>query len=267
MDLRQVIFLGGWGSSASVQIRCLQMAERLGCDYKLGITRAKAVPGRYSVFICVKPLLPKRELANLARRGKVVWDILDELPPRQYVDRYIVSTKFAKELLRDYGRMEVIPHWHCNTSGVPNPATNRKAGWIGHKHWHRVLADVNHDTYFTDGMTLKEIVQAHRNIGIGLNVRKPRRWRDFHVAINSGIKLINCLGFGIPSVSAQEPAYLEFGKGCTIFTQPKHCAKWVHALQHDDNLYMELRRKCLLRAPKFHIDTIAEQYRKLLESL
>jgi len=90
---------------------------------------------------------------------------------------------------------------------------------------------------------------------------------DIHLALNSGIKLINCIGFGIPSISSDEPAYHEFGEDCTIFSSIRGCAKWVRALQNDDDLYMDLRKKCLRQAKKFHIDTIAGQYKKLLESL
>jgi glycosyltransferase involved in cell wall biosynthesis len=121
------------------------------------------------------------------------------------------------------------------------------------------------------------VVNSLRKIGIGLNFRGGGSWAnpqhpaklqyDFHVALNSGIKLINCLGFGTPSVSADESAYREIGEDCTIFSEPAQCAQWVRELQINDALYGKLRKNCLLKSKRFHLDTIAMEYKKLLQSL
>jgi hypothetical protein len=267
MDLRRVLFIGKHARSGSAQIRCLQIAERLGCDVQLGPWRARDISEKYAAFVCVNPIWRRAELAELAQRGIIIWDILDQVPPRENVAVYLSSSRFARRAFRDLGRVELIPHHHCNFSGEPNPPDNRRPAWIGIRYWHPPLPSVGHDTFFVDERTHQEVVQMYRQTGIGLNLRAPKPSHDFHVAINSGVKLLNCLGFGIPSVSSEEPAYREFGEGCTIFSTPKRCAKWVRELQNDDDLYFELRRKCLRRAPKFHRDAIAEKYRKLLESL
>ena len=149
---------------------------------------------------------------------------------------------------------------------------------------------MDYQAYSVEGLRRADVVRIFRQTGIGLNLRIPRTqynppqrftkitdphkraqtlrdFFEFHLAVNSGIKLINCLGFGVPSVSSDEPAYREFAPECTIFSTLKNCAKNVRAMQEDDALYRELRKECLKKAPDFHIDTIANRYKLFLKSL
>jgi hypothetical protein len=291
MDLREVLFLGGDGGNlAAVKVRGLDIARRLGCDFTYGEKFVAQIHDRYSAYVCVKPAFRRTELKELARRGPVIWDIIDEFPPRENVAVYLASTAVAQELFANYGRVELIPHHHCNFEGQPSDPANRRPAWIGSRHWLPAFEGFNYDTYFVEGMARAEVARSFRKTGIGLNFRGEAAIRDrvaltrhaatpeenqeyaktlynFHVVINSGIKLINCLGFGLPSVSSGEPAYLEIGEGCTIFSDLKDCAKWVRALQNDGDLYRDFRQRCLRRSKKFHIDAIAAKYRRLLESL
>jgi hypothetical protein len=288
MDLRKVLFVGGDPRrNASVQIRCVDVAVRLGCDYHLGAGRAREIPDRYAVFVCVKPYLFGREFAELAKRGKIIWDIIDQMPPSRRVALYLTSTEFARQLLQDYcGRMATIPHHHCNFGGTFNPSGLRDPGWIGYRHWRPLIPGLRFHGYAVDGMTREDVVEAHRKIGIGLNFRLApgasrgrdspsdhgrnsleRHFKNFHIAINSGIKLINCIGFGVPSISAVEPAYFEIGEKCTIFSPLRRCLHWVRALQSDRGLYQELRKNCRRSASRFHIDTIAEKYKILFRTI
>lgn len=296
MELNKILFLGGNPDRlASVKIRCIEIARRLGCDYHLKAEYVDQIPDGYSAFVCVKPPLADSQLELLAKRGTIIWDVIDSLPPQDHVSVYITSNGFAKNMLKSYGRIEVIPHHHCNVDGVPNPPDLRLPAWIGNPCWRPKMEGFKYRRYFVRGLEPEDVARVHRKMGIGLNLRVPRsqyrlpramqsllppRFRtvrdingisknvyDLHIAINSGVKLINCIGFGIPSVSGDEPAYHEFGRKCTVFTDPKKCAKWVKTLQADDDLYNELRQQCLRRSANFHIDAIAEKYRALLRSI
>jgi hypothetical protein len=277
MNLRNVVFLGGRYDFPSVKVRCIDIANRLGCDYLISKPYAHQIPEKYRVFVCVKAFFYRGQINELAQRGAVIWDIIDTPPPEQDVSIYLVSSKLAREAFKKYGRVSVIPHHHCNISGAPNPPGLRRPAWIGTRHWLPPFKGFACDFYNVQGMLRNDVVRAHRKIGIGLNFRndKPAIYQskqqklmyNFHVAINSGIKLINCIGFGIPSISSLEPAYHAIGKECTIFSDLKKCAHWVRALQNDEALYLDLRGKCLRKAKKYHLDTIAEKYRKLLLSL
>jgi hypothetical protein len=291
MDLSKVIFLSTkLNESAAVQIRCVDIARRLGCDFKLGVRSAEQIPDHYSVFVCMKTHLPVDHVRRLAQIGTVVWDIIDHVPPRENIGVYLASSRLAKHLFKDYGRVELIPHHHCNFEGTPNAPENRQPAWIGARHWLPKLKGFDYETHFVEGMSREDVVRAFRRTGIGLNLRgreslpgivlrrvgamKAREVKratvnlfNLHLAINSGIKLINCMGFGIPSVSDDEPAYHEIGEKCTIFCNRKNCSKWVNALKADDSLYLEIRQRCLRKAKQFHIDTIANKYKTLLLSL
>jgi len=287
MELRKVLFLGGSIGYPSVQIRCVDLARRLGCDFQLGAHTAQEIPDKYSIFVCVKPRLRQTELSALARRGCVVWDIIDDLPPAANVAVYLASSSLAQNLFSKYGRVELIPHYHCNFEGTINPPGLRRPVWLGSRHWLPLIQGFPHETIFVENLRREDIVQVFRQTGIGLNLRGlrnllrfanhtadrrkqlnfTRKMFDKHIALNTGIKLINCLGFGIPSISSDEPAYHEFGENCTLFSNLRDCAKWVRALQHDDDLYSDLRRQCLRQGKKFHIDAIANKYRTLFASL
>jgi len=291
MDLRRVLFIGGNAEKmASVKIRCVDMAKRLGCDFHLCARRAHRVPEGYDAFVCVKSELPPSEYAELAKRGKVVWDIIDVPPPREHITAYLASNSLTQELFEDYGRVEVIPHYHCNFTGRPNPPNLRRPVWLGARHWQPALKGFDYDAHAVEGLRRADVLRIFRKTGIGLNLRispaqynPPERFTqiadprkraqtlrnffEFHLAVNSGIKLINCLGFGIPSISSDEPAYREFAPECTLFSSLNNCAKNVRALQEDEALYRELRKKCLKKAGDFHIDTIASRYKLFLKSL
>ena len=172
MDLKKVVFLGGNPRRlASVKIRCVEIARQLGCDYLLKTKNAESIPDCYSAFVCIKPELCQLELSVLAKRGPIIWDIIDNVPPEKYISVYITSNSFAKNMFADYGRVELIPHHHCNTSGVPNRPDLRRPAWIGNPCWRPNIKGFKYDRYYVQGMGPEDVAKVHRKIGIGLNLR------------------------------------------------------------------------------------------------
>jgi len=268
MELSKVAFIGGNGQLPSVLVRCVDIATELGCAHWLNVKSANEIPDRYAVYFCIKPLLDAGELYKLATRGRVIWDIID-FPPldTRAISLYLTSTSAARDFFHRLGSIEVIPHHHCNISGVPGFPEHRRPGWVGHPYWCPNIPNLSFDRYNAVGMNRDDVVRAHRRIGIGLNLRSHNVGHDFHALINSGIKLINCIGFGLPSVSAREAPYLEIDSGYTCFTDEQDCAQSVRRLESDHGLYRELRQACVASANRFHIGTIADQYRRLIEML
>jgi hypothetical protein len=265
----EVLFIGGgWPKLASVNIRCVDIARWLGCAYQVNVRSISEIPERYRAFICVKTRLPHEDLQKLADRGPVVWDIIDALPPENgFVSRYIASTEVVRELFGNGREIDLIPHYHCNFSGDPNPPGELKPAWIGQRHWYPRLEGFDHAVYDISGKGREEVVDAYRQAGIGLNLRSSYNGAMEHSVLNAGIKLINCIGFGIPSISAMERPYKEIGDGCTIFTDTIDCAHLVHRLRSDTSLYSEMRSNCIERAKSFHIEAIAQKYRALIAAL
>jgi hypothetical protein len=268
MNLRKVLFIGGnpW-TMPSVRIRCVDIALHLGCQHRLMVNSVDEIPNHYSAFVCVKPNFGTLNLGKLAQRGAVVWDIIDRPPPIKEIAIYLASTNTTQRHYQSLGRVELIPHHHCNKTSMPILPKSRKLGWIGHRHWCPNDLGIEYNRYYVEDMTQQDVVKAHQKFGVGLNLRGLDKKSDFHIWINSGIKLINCIGFGLPSVSGDEPAYREFGGGCTIISSMQECAKQVHLLQSNDALYAEMRQNCIRVAPQFNIETIAEKYRMMLGSL
>jgi hypothetical protein len=268
VKLSDVAFIGGNGRLPSVLVRCVDIATELGCEQWLNVKSTDEIPDRFAAFFCIKPMLNSNELSKLATRGRVIWDIID-FPPldTKAISLYLTSTFTARDFFHRVGIVEVIYHHHCNFSSVPGFPAHRRAGWIGHPYWCPNIPNLVFDRYNAFGMKHGDVVTAHRRIGIGLNIRSHNVGHDFHSFINSGIKLINCIGFGLPSVSAREAPYLEINGRFTLFSKEQDYAKSVRLLQNNHNSYQELRQACIANAERFHLCTIADHYRKLIETL
>jgi hypothetical protein len=262
-QLSRVLFVGGDRRLGSVQVRCVQIADALGCDY-VCLDSPEALPAesqlaRYDVVVLVKPPVP----AEAFDGRLVVWDVIDWAPPR--ADVTLASTKASLRAL-GCGQGTVIPHHHLN-DGPPNPLEPTVPGWVGWSGWYPELTGLEHRTFFVDDADSPALRDVYRQIGIGLNLRRRSEEYEQHVAINSGIKLINCMAFGIASVSEREPAYVELGEGCTLFTTAETWTDDVARLQRDQRLRKKLRKRGLKRASDFRLERVAKLYRRFLEKL
>ena len=268
MKLDRVLFIGGAPHLPSVSIRCVEIARHLGCDYVVPRPCIDEISSRYEAFICVKPRLNSGELFHLQERGKVIWDIIDEPPPRLAGSgRYIASSETVRKIFSGYGEIDVIPHYHCNFSGALSCLTPGKVAWVGSPQWHPGNIGFKYSFFNTNHLDQPKVEKIYQDIGISLNLRADKAGAVWHGIMNSGIKLINAIGFGIPSVSINEPAYLEIGDECTIFTDTLYCRESVLRLQKDTSIYRRMSRSCLLRAGDYHIETIALRYKKIIDEL
>lgn len=282
VNTRDILFVGGdVNRLASIKIRCAEIAARLGCACHYQARSVDELPAGYKAYVCVKPDFGHAGLERLAGRARVVWDILDHQPPVSGVHVYIASTGLVRKAFGPIGDVRVIPHHHCNHSGRPNDGVGRRVAYVGSAHWYPSLPNIAHRPVFVDRMSRAEVEQAYRETDLCLNLRRidpvpsptgrptgatPPAFIE-HVRLNSGMKLINCLGFGLPSLSSPEPAYREIGEGCTVFSDPAHCEEDLERLLRDDALFHDLRRRCLELAPAYHIDEIVGKYRALFASL
>lgn len=269
MELKRVLFIGGpWPKFASVNIRCIEIATYLGCDYAVNIRSIHELPAKYSCFICVKSRLPEADMEELCKRGCVIWDIIDYIPPNTTnIHLYIASTQLIAEQVPASSAVEIIPHHHCNYDNAIRSSAELRPSWIGGKHWYPDLSRVDHRACFIEGWTNHQVAAAYLETGIGLNLRARTHDYARHIAMNSGLKLINCIGFGIPSISEKEQPYIEVGPDCTLFTDDLQYAELVVQLQNDDGLYDKIKKNCLAQSNRYHIREIAARYKKLISRL
>jgi len=268
MNLDNILFIGGPARLASVQVRCVDIANKLGCATCIDPRSSSDIPHGFSVYVCIKPRLGMEALEILALRGKVVWDIIDEPPPGRHITTYIASTQTIKTLFQGLGNIELIRHHHCNVERRFPERTTIRPGWIGYPKWAPDLSGLEYDIYDARTMSRLDVLAAHEKMGIGLNVRRATFQAHIHARLSSGIKLINCIGCGIPSISSEEPGYKEIGNGCTLFIKDlSECAEAVRELSSNTRLYDAIRARCLVDSEKFHLDNVVVHYRNLLEQL
>ena len=260
---KRVLFLGGSPKRASVRIRCVQIAEYLGYDYRLNVQDLSVLPEGKDIFFCVKPDLVAKDLEKLTDRGVVIWDIQDFRPPEDGVDWYVASSQSALQSVPSWKLARILAQHHCNFTNVPNPiGLPRIPTWIGRPFWCPEFAPIDVTVIDSNQMHIEEVVAAYRTMGLGLNLRRRCPEALDHIMLNDGGKLLNCLAFGIPSISDREPAYVEYGDGCTLFCNAD-LADCIERLQQDDRLYNDLREHGLELARRFHIQKIAEDFMKL----
>lgn len=265
-QFQRTVFLGGSARRASVRIRCVQIAEALGIDYVLDTTSLDDVPHSKSVFVCVKPGLSTNDLVDLSQRGLILWDVHDEMPPSNLVNTYIVGSGRAESLIRPFGTTVIIPHHHCNFSGRRNrPHKLPEPIWLGRPYWFPPELTGLAQMINANEMCLEEIIATYRNMGLAVNARRETEGTSLHIDLNDGGKLLNCFGFGIPSVSYQEPAYAEFGDGATIFCTAETVVEVIRSLIGDEPLRARLSEEAFERGRPFHIAKIAPRYKELLE--
>jgi hypothetical protein len=266
--LNRVAFLAGDSNRlASVKIRCLDIASFLGCDMLLNAKDPQMVGSDYNIFICVKPSFNVEELDVLRKRGTVVWDVLDHDPPLGHVDVLITSTEYAKDVLNTSTPVVVIPHHHCNIEGIDCDPKANCVSWIGHKQWLPNGIENELSVRLVDGCNREQVSNFYEESTICVNTRAKNSQTELHLSLNSGIKLINCIGFGIPSISDSEPAYREIDKYCTLFTNNGEYTELLEKLKTSPSLYNELRDNCLALSDTYHIKTICKRYRDLINSI
>jgi len=246
-----------------VRIRCRQVAHALGCDYVLGGLAPHAIPPGKDVFVLVKW---GGDRAALRRRGVVIWDVIDGLPPVDGVDKYVYSTAAAREFLRPrvgHAPGEVIPHHHCNVDRAD--ANGDRILWIGGIEWLPALAGSGVAIVDSTGLSVGGLAEAYRSARVLVNLRRVERAQDvLHCRLASGIKLINAIGFGLPSLCPDEPAYREIGPDCMLLTDAANLASTLERLLRDPALEQALRSNARARAELYHLDAIAERYARML---
>lgn len=259
----RVLFLGGEGRLPSVRIRCQQVASALGCDYLLDSPAPREVPADKDVFVLVKW---RGDRLALRRRGVVIWDVIDDLPPVDGVDAYLYSTEYARAFLEPRvggAPGHVIPHHHCNFERVG--ASGDQILWIGGIEWVPRFDVTRVKVVDSTGLAVEEVAAAYRSARVVVNLRRVERAQDvLHCRLASGIKLINAIAFGLPSLCSDEPAYREIGSDCMLLADLATVSETLDRLLGDAALERTLRANARARAERYHRDAIAARYAQLL---
>lgn len=264
MNPKKVLFVGGSENLASIRMRCDEVAEGLGCEYTRDL-KPEQLEGK-ELVILVKAPKAYPLLRNF--KGKIVVDVLDE-PNFPQVDGYIVSSHHVKSIIKSDKPIHVIYQHHCNKKGH-NPIRSKKViSWIGSHKWYPEQLPAHES--LTDMSDQEKVIKQYEKTDILLNIRRIKGQSDLqhkiHLALNSGIKLINALGYGIPGIYSDEPAYREIAPECCIFSDVENAPKELEKLLQDKNLYEKLRKNCIKRSKEFSLENVLEQYKKVISIL
>jgi hypothetical protein len=260
------MFVTGHLGMGCVQVRAVQLARALGWPvvHDLDLTEDKILA--HDVFILVRPDIHPSELR---RYGTVIYDIVDFVPPKTGVDFYISTSRNASSYFPDLD-IRYVPQHHCNFSNIPNPMPEtRKVVFLGAAEWRPTLPGIDFQFFDASIATVEKLDAMYRKTDIALNFRSPnsadssQRYKQ-HIAINGGIKLVNCIGYGVPSVSSPEPSYLELGEDFTVFATHEQCKEAVDRLVGDDDLYRRIRTNCIRKAQECSLQAVAEKYRQVI---
>src|SRR6266542_1056791 len=252
----RVLFIGGDLKYGSVQKRCREVAEAIGAAWTAPQTGSAWPTGEVpsadlvgrNIFVLVKASVDRRELQN---RGHIIWDVLDRAPPREHIDAYLTSTPLASRLLGPYVPTYTIPHHHCNVSGV-FACTNRMRGrilWIGSPEWQPDDLTQHNVELHTVGGATTDNAELYRRADLLLNARRfiPESASAYllHTVLNSGMKAINAIGFGVPSVTEWEPWIDDIASGCTVACAPGKALVAARQLLQDSAQYNRIRENCI----------------------
>jgi hypothetical protein len=259
----------------SVRLRCRQIAEALGVAWtapeRRGPVPESALHGR-DLFVLVKASIDHRRLRE---RGRVVWDVLDTLPPADGIDAYITSTRVAARMLHPFRvPTYTVPQHHCNVEErplEPDPVRGHLV-WIGSTEWLPPdLAAQGVRIHHANDLPFDQIRARYADADVLINARRfdyataPAYF--LHTALNAGIKVINAVGYGLPSVTEWEPWIDEIGVGCTIACAAGEGPAVARRLLQDRAQYEALRARCLERASAYALSSIASRYQRVLEEI
>ena len=275
----RVLFIGGSVEWGSVQVRCQQIADAIGArwtapdkpggEWQNGSIPERELDGR-DLFVLVKSWRVDR--CALRARGRVIWDVLDDWPPYENVDALFVGSKSAERGLTGQLPTYVVPPHHCNLRNRV-VAPDRKRGritWIGSEQWlpkDLVNSSVNVHTILCASAESLESMYGEADLLLNVRRRDEANEKHYvrHTALNPGTKLINAVGFGIPSVTEWEPWVEEVAPGCTAICEPGDGLATAARVLQDDQLYERMRLNCLKTAAAYSIETIAGRYVEALE--
>lgn len=268
MNLNKIVFITSVNESfGSVRLRCHMISKALGVSFfSTARMQEKEIDAKLedkNIFILMKA--DWRLVDKLKSKGTVIWDVIDNIPPAN-ADKYITSTSYAGEFLK-LKNFHTIPHAFTPFATII-PTPNVKNGyWIGSLQWKPIIP-FNHVTINTDNISQQYLHENYKKAGVLLNLRADNLKALFHARINSGIKLINAIGYGIPSItSSTEPWVKEIGEDCTIISHKQNWAKDFSLLTSDNALYEQIKSNCLKIRDRYSLENIKGKYLNLFNSL
>lgn len=278
--MNDVAFIVHRPGVASAKVRGSQIAERLGAALLRLDELTPTTARRYRTLVYIKELPPASLMAQIRDAGvRQVVDPVDNYRWRTlrtraaFIDHFIASNHtHALDLTRRFAVPATrVPHHHCNFDEVRIPAGREPAtlGYVGGRvNWPPVRRLIRSLPFPSIAHTSgeKTLVEAYCSIDVGVAWRMEEGKQSY----NSGVKLVNFMSFGIPSVLSAETGYLELSlhwQACAYAQTKAEFTDLVREIAGNAALRRRMGEEGFEAARRYHIRYIIEEYRALLESL
>lgn len=259
---------------ASSKVRGKQIADKLKLPcFKYSLQEAL----EYKIIIFVKLLPSFEEMKVLNEKGIFqVIDLLDNYNVRNinkrinFINSFIAASMSHKIWIREKFKkvVDIAPHHHFNSDGKKNTVKKDwplSIGYVGdEKYWkfnkyiesfkgHKIIKDIDYNNLHL--------------IYSSLDIASAARSDKQKSSLNSNLKLLNYMSYGIPCVASPESSYLEIarhGEECLFAQNNKEFLSFTDLLINDYELRLAISEKAYKSAKKFHISNIIKIYKKIL---
>lgn len=252
----------------SSMIRGDQIAEKLGANLN---------PENWfydDVAVYVKPHLKKGMDFNFGSSRSYI-DIIDghqlgDLLLKHPEVGVIVCSQADYETMSKAlpkNKIVLIPQHHCNFERFRRERKGIKR--IG------VIGEENAFDYLPDGLSKEldkrgiELVKCYKFfsrkdiIDFYMSIDLQIVWRPYKKRLSNPLKIVNAASFGIPTIALDEKAFWEVD-GCYLpVSNKKELLEAIDRISKSKELYEAISDNCIASSEKYHIDNIAELYKKL----
>jgi hypothetical protein len=264
--------------SLSSEIR----GRQIGAALQATLNPTKGFDDDLCILVKVLPKTLTRTRALSFNPDHIYLDILDYsggvswLKARPSI-KVIAASRSSEQYLRTHcprNHIVFIPQHHCNLQRLRRPARPVKTvAYVGlmptpppwYDEVNTAVAKMGLEMrYFTKFRTKEDVVAAYLQTDIQFtwyDETMSDRWRQ----MKNALKVVNAASFGIPTVASFEPAYVAECKGQFVPCGTLELAfEAIRELQRPA-LYDVFTGTLPAFAEPYHIDNIAQLYRKLAE--
>lgn len=196
-------------------------------------------------------------------------------------DFYIVNNDIAYEEIRSVTNkpVYVIPHHTVNLKNKKIAVKDevKKVGYVGLKeqfcnaeHFQKFLNERNIEFVNIHPKTRNECDEIFQTLDIGVVFLDNSQTSQLHIDVvkkyKPNVKLSNFQSYGIPTVSIDYESYKQFGENEYLAVQTyEEFLKAVDVLISSKKLRFEMSDKSYMIGKKYHIDIVADMYKKIYE--
>lgn len=258
---------GGHLQRVSSMIRGGQIAEKIPAKFN------PTEGYENDVCIYVKPMVRKGDDFKFEGQKNYL-DIVDGHNLGQVLLKHlevgcIVCSKSDEKTMKSVIPNEIvyIPQHHCNFERLHRDSKEiKKIGMIGTEDaWQFIPYGLEEElkkrnielVKFSKFFSRQDIVDFYMGIDMQLV------WRPYKKLLSNPLKIVNAASFGIPSIALDEDTFGEV-KGCYwSATNTKEIMELLDMLIEKHPIYKNTSERCLKISEFYHIDNVAEMYRRL----